>query len=54
MLIEPEERLLKSLIPTGGFQKVLKDINEKEAEVQNYARLVTGESIDPINLRICI
>lgn len=26
MLIETEERLLKSLIPTGGFQGLLKEI----------------------------
>lgn len=54
MLIEPEERFLKSLIPAGGFQKLHKDINEKEAEVQDYARIVTGESTDPINLTSCV
>lgn len=51
MLIETEERLLKSLIPRGGFQRALKEINEKEAEVQAYTGLVIGESTDPINMQ---
>lgn len=51
MLIELEERLLNSLVPTGGFQELLNEINTKEAEVQEYARLVIGESTaDPINV----
>lgn len=51
MLIDTEERLRKSLIPTGGFQRLFKEINELEAEVQENARLFAGESTDPIYIQ---
>lgn len=51
MLIDTEERLRKSLIPTGGFQRLLKEINELEVGVQDYARLVAGESTNPIDIQ---
>lgn len=54
VLIESEERLLKSMVPTGGFQRLLKVINELEAEVQDYGRLVAGESTNPVNFATCL